>query len=76
MTTLHDVLKKHRNELSNVLPHDIQHGNAYIMDLSIDHSEFAGIDPTDIDQLIARTQQLLNAHHAVLGISRYALDFG
>lgn len=72
MTTLYDVLKKHRNEFSNVLPHDIQHGNAYIMDLSIDHSEFADIDPTDIDQLIARTQQLLNAHHAVLGISRYA----
>ena len=72
MNKLQQILQKHRHEFADVLPYEWQHGKAYVMDLSVDSTEYAGIDPTHTDALIQRTKDVMQANHAVIAIGRYA----
>ncbi len=71
MTTLTTLLKIHRNEFASVLPEALQHGQAFIMDLTADSEHYAGIPIEDISKLIAHTVHLMEKHNAVIAIGRY-----
>jgi len=54
-----------------ILPKKWQNAAIYVMDLSVESSEFADIDPTNTAALIQRTNELLKKHNATLAIGRY-----
>ena len=72
MTTLKTVLEKHKKDFSTILPTEIQHGKAYIMNLSTATSDFSTIDFCDVEALVNHTTMILQKHNAAIGIGRYA----
>ena len=69
MTQWPDIL--HRLPVARILPASFRHENAYTFQLDAP-SDFAGIDPTDIDAMIKRTKGLYTEHGATWGIGQYA----
>lgn len=72
MNILEKILQKNRHMFGPVLPSNLQHGKAYIFDLSLNSPDFAGIDFSNIHALMKQSQNLLNQQQAVIGIGRYA----
>ena len=72
MPPLESVLTEYSESFHHVIPYELQHGAAYLFNLTREQPDFASITPSNLAANIQRTEQLLKIHHADLGIGRYA----
>jgi len=68
---LEKILQEYAS-FSSVLPLRLQSAALHVFDLSSEESPFQQIDFQDLQSVIILTKKILEKHHAILGIGRYA----
>jgi murein DD-endopeptidase MepM/ murein hydrolase activator NlpD len=69
---LSSLLRKHTTDFHSVIPSELQHGPAYVFDLTAASSDFSSEQFNDIEELMNHSNALLSKNKAVIGIGPYA----
>lgn len=73
MTTLREVLSS-AEDFGSVLPHELQHGNATLIDLTDSNTHLQGLDVADTAAFSAFIDRTLREAGAALGVGGYGED--